>query len=348
MNIFAIAALIDGIISLLLGLFVYLKGRRKAENQLFGLISLGLALWGIFYFLWQTTGDKAKAILFLQILCFGLLVASIALLSFTFYILNLIQKKGKILISYYLISFIITILGFSPLFIKELRPILIFPYWPKATLIFHFYLSWVLILAFYSLCLLLNSLKYLTGYRKAQIQYWLLAASIGTAGLCTNIPQWYGVAVYPYGNFVLFLYPLIITFAIFKYHLFEIKVILTELSVGVMGIVLLILPFVIKTTFSMRILMIGVFLLFCFIGYLLIRYTHRELKAKEILEEKVKERTKELEIAKNIAEERAKEIEKRKEDLEKFYKLTVGRELRMIELKKQIKELEEKMKEENQ
>ena len=38
------------------------------------------------------------------------------------------------------------------------------------------------------------------------------------------------------------------------------------------------------------------------------------------------------------------EVRKRKEDLEKFYKLTVGRELRMIELKKKIKELEEKMK----
>ena len=39
------------------------------------------------------------------------------------------------------------------------------------------------------------------------------------------------------------------------------------------------------------------------------------------------------------------EIEKRKEELEKFYKLTVGRELRMIELKKEIKKLEEKLKE---
>lgn len=40
------------------------------------------------------------------------------------------------------------------------------------------------------------------------------------------------------------------------------------------------------------------------------------------------------------------EVEKRKEELEKFYKLTVGRELIMVELKEKIKKLEEKLKEE--
>jgi len=54
------------------------------------------------------------------------------------------------------------------------------------------------------------------------------------------------------------------------------------------------------------------------------------------LEEKVKERTKELEKSK-------KELEETNYDLERFNKLAVGRELRMIELKKRIKELEEKL-----
>jgi len=38
------------------------------------------------------------------------------------------------------------------------------------------------------------------------------------------------------------------------------------------------------------------------------------------------------------------EIERRKEELERVLKAVVGRELRMIELKKKIKELEERLK----
>ena len=165
--------------------------------------------------------------------------------------------------------------------------------------------------------------------------------AVGFAGGCTCFLPNFGINLYPIFNFTVPLYPAIMTFAILKYHLFEIRVILTELLVGVMGIILLFLPFVIETTLPMRVLMIGVFLLFCFFGYLLIQYTHREIKQKEILEQKVKERTKELQTA-------YEEIKKRKEDLEKFYKLTVGRELKMIELKQKIKELEERMREKNQ
>jgi len=55
------------------------------------------------------------------------------------------------------------------------------------------------------------------------------------------------------------------------------------------------------------------------------------------LEEKVKQRTKELEKSKG-------ELEKRVDELERFHKLTVGRELKMIELKKEIEKLEEENK----
>lgn len=89
-------------------------------------------------------------------------------------------------------------------------------------------------------------------------------------------------------------------------------------------------------------------------------------EAKESLEMKVKERTKELEEAKDTLEirveartkelkelsesleekvkERTKELRERLEELEKFHRVTVGRELKMVELKEKIKKLEEELK----
>lgn len=68
-------------------------------------------------------------------------------------------------------------------------------------------------------------------------------------------------------------------------------------------------------------------------------------EAKSILELKVRERTKELaDLNKRLegkVEERTKELQERMEQLEKFNRLAVGRELKMVELKKEIGKLEE-------
>jgi methyl-accepting chemotaxis protein len=68
-------------------------------------------------------------------------------------------------------------------------------------------------------------------------------------------------------------------------------------------------------------------------------------EAKTALEIKVVARTKELkELAESLEDqvkERTKELQLRIEELEKFRELTIGRELKMIELKKEIEKLKE-------
>jgi hypothetical protein len=70
-------------------------------------------------------------------------------------------------------------------------------------------------------------------------------------------------------------------------------------------------------------------------------------EARMSLEIKIQARTRELkELADGLEENiktRTAELQEKIDELEKFNKLTVGRELRMIELKKEIKELEDKL-----
>lgn len=77
--------------------------------------------------------------------------------------------------------------------------------------------------------------------------------------------------------------------------------------------------------------------------------TKKELEeTKSVLEVKVQARTKELkELAGGLeqqVEKRTKELQEKIDELERFQKLAVGRELKMVELKNKIKELETKQK----
>jgi C4-dicarboxylate-specific signal transduction histidine kinase len=66
-------------------------------------------------------------------------------------------------------------------------------------------------------------------------------------------------------------------------------------------------------------------------------------ETKTVLEIRIRSRTKELEEIANSLDEQVKkrteELEEKIKDLEKFQKLSIGRELKMIELKEEIKRI---------
>jgi len=199
------------------------------------------------------------------------------------------------------------------------------------------FLVWFAAIAIYDFYLLFSEMKKEKSdpVRKQQLNFvfWgilitFISGSINFLLDFVTIPLYY--------NLLIPFYLVFIGYAIVRNELFNIKVIATEMLVGIMGFILLVFPFLMPDN-NLRMLAEILFIVYCFIGYLLVKTTMEEVNAKETFEQMVQERTKEL-------AEANKGLQERQAEVEKWYNLTIGRELRMAELKEKIKEIEEKQK----
>jgi signal transduction histidine kinase len=119
--------------------------------------------------------------------------------------------------------------------------------------------------------------------KKQQIKYFLLGTGIGFACGSTNYFLWYNIPIPPYPNALVSIYVVLTTFAILKYHLFEIRVILTEILVGVMGVILTIFALVGPTLSANVLRFLSFFILFLFLifSYYLIKSVQEEERGRE-------------------------------------------------------------------
>jgi signal transduction histidine kinase len=207
---------------------------------------------------------------------------------------------------------------------------------------YYVFLVWFAVLCVYCFYLLFSSSKSekLDPAKRQQLKFvfWgvLVALVSGSINFMLDI-----VTIPFYYNLLVPFYLVFVGYAVIKNQLFGIKVIVTELLVAVMGFILLVFSFQMPDRW-LSLAAAGIFIVYCFIGYLLIKTTMGEVNAKENLESKVRERTRDLQASNEALEQSKAVAEERAQELEKWYKLTIGREVRMAELKEKIKEMEDK------
>ncbi|MFQ6119094.1 MAG: histidine kinase N-terminal 7TM domain-containing protein [Methanosarcinales archaeon] len=231
MNFYALTGLINGISASVLGLFVYFKNRKAFANKIFGLFCLAVSVWSYGYFLWQIATTAESALFWSR----GLMAGSVFIpITYFHFILSLIKKTKeykKWLIFGYLISIFFFLANFTPLFVNRVEQALSFPYWPKPGILYHPFLLLWLFYVFYSTYLLIRELFIATGVLKSQIRYVLIGTIIGYGGGITNFFLWYDIPIPPIGNILVVFYPIIITYAIIKHRLMDIRVVLGRSAV---------------------------------------------------------------------------------------------------------------------
>ena len=297
MEIASLILLILGIVNLFLGLIIFLKNRRNLINILYGLLALSVTVWCFAIYFFRISVDVT---LFWSRIAY-LSAAAIAFffLYFTLYFPFKIKINylGHLFFIIYFLILIGLIIGTeevlkSYMMVNNTHGIL----FGKAYILYSLF-----IFVFFGLGFLILILKYLksTGITKLQIRYvlmgGLLTAIIATI---TNLVL-FGIGVFKYNwmgpSSTIFLVSFL-ALAITRYHLFEIRVILTELLVGVIGLLLLVQAMTAEG-FTWQIFGLGLFVLFCVFGYLLIKSVMLEIQRRQEIEKIDKAKSEFISIA---------------------------------------------------
>jgi len=235
MNLFALSGLLVFVSSLSFAIFSWVKG-KKLLNKIWAFFNLSVAIWGLGAFKFATALNKNDVFFWLRIGHIGVILIPAFFLHFVFELLEI--KTKRIIVFVYTVSILFFLvnfadwIGFTNIFIVNLRyvfnsfyvdspPGLVYP-------LFVFFFFLVVIYAHYYG---IKALKNSKGLKRLQIQYFLLATALGFGGGGTAFPMVFKIDIYPLLHFTVFFYPIIMTYAIFKYQLMDINVAITRAGI---------------------------------------------------------------------------------------------------------------------
>ncbi len=211
-----------------MGIFVLIRSRENFTNRLWAYFTFCVAIWGWGVFKTAYLTDYQQALSWWKFAHVGVILIPILFIHFLH---RFLEKENRILIiSAYSIGAFFLIALLTGHLIDHITWILNSFYYngrPLNPLYLLLIVLWA-IATLYSHYLLFKVSKNTVGIKRNQINYFFLATAIGyTGGITCFIPD-FGIDLYPYGNLTVPLYPLIMTYAILKYQLLDITIVIRK------------------------------------------------------------------------------------------------------------------------
>jgi len=152
-----------------------------------------------------------------------------------------LQKK-RLVIAFYAVSFAFMFFDFTPLLIKDVRPILSFRYYGIPGPLYPFYTLFLIGIVGYSHYILIKYFKKSEGETRNQIKYLLFATVIGFFGGATTFLPVFEVEIFPFGFYLVSIYVVITSYAIAKHRLMDINIVFKKGTTYTFLLILLFVP----------------------------------------------------------------------------------------------------------
>lgn len=287
MFLFAVSSFFTAAAGIILGLFVLSKNWRQKTNVLWFLTTAAISMWAFSLGMQVVSSNYETAFLWNKILNIGAIFIPIFFYHFVVAVLGVEKKEKWFIVSGYFFATAVLLFLFNlftPLFVKGVPPRVGFSFWieigPLYYLFFAFFVTYMLRAGY----ILIKHRKISTGVKRAQINYLLLALLFGFGGGVTNFfPQVFEINIYPFGNYLVVLYVIFITYSILKHHLFNVKVIITELLTLTVWLFLLVRT-IISDSSQEFVINGSLLVLIIFFGALLVRSVWKEVEQREKME----------------------------------------------------------------
>ncbi len=233
-NPFSISGLFLCITCLTLLIFI-LRSSMGLMYRIWALFNISVATWGLASFFMAKNFQFDVALTWIKIGHLGVIFIAI----FFFHLVYLMCKlKNRFFLRLvYIQGFVFSFLLITDYFISPKNITILFNqfYYDRAeNFVYPMYLAIWLTLIFYGHYKLFIEYLSTTGIKRNQILYFFLGMMVGFSGGLTNFMPVLGLNIYPIGNFTIPLYCIIITYAIIRYRLLDIKVAVTRTSIFVM------------------------------------------------------------------------------------------------------------------
>ena len=133
-------------------------------------------------------------------------------------------------------------MSLSPWVVRDVTQKNNFPFWPNPGPLFHVHFLQFAILALWGLWIIWRELTPAYGLRLNQLKLLFLAEIVGWGGGFTNYLLWYNFPVAPYGNILVSVYTFIFAYAMVRYRLLDIEIVLKKSLIYALLLLVLLLP----------------------------------------------------------------------------------------------------------